>query len=459
MKLTSLKQVCSVVCLSLALFPVTGQAEAGSEDLRTLVQELRDLVLAQQAQIGALEEKIEDLQSRVQPAPAAARAPETSPAAVGGTRPVPAPAPAPRQTPSVTSKFDLRLYGYVKLDLAYETQRTHFVDQGYFVKPNSGSGDDDALSFTAKESRVGLAVTAPPVGNWSPSGILEYDFYGSGSQNAANPRMRLAYLKLDSPKWSLLAGQDWDSWNFLPKSVDFSGWGQHGALWSRRAQLRLTRKVALEGKDRMEFTLGLARHIGVNDIDGAGDELDGAADSGRPLVQWNVAYKPAFKHGIARFAVGGHYGWEDAEQSALNREERFITSLLLANFSLPVTPRLTLAGFVWTGENLGGYNGGIGQGLNLARNTEIAAQGGWLQAQYQVARNLRFDLTAGIDDPDDKDLGPGGRIKNVSYSANVFWEFIDSVTLALEYEYMKTSYKGGPRPVNNRFQSALIFQF
>jgi uncharacterized coiled-coil protein SlyX len=410
-------------------FAIASEREVSPEDLYALVTELQATVEAQQEQIASLQETVTSLQQQQTAAPAPAGPEPLADKKVTGRTPVPVEAPP---GPKVSSRFDLSFYGYVKLDAAYDSQRTAVGDLAFFSRPDSGAGDDDSFSLTAKQTRFGMKVTAPEVRGWETRGRLEMDFYGSASDNAANPRMRLAFLEWEKNDWTILAGQQYDAWNtILPKTVNFATMGRHGALWSRRPQIRATRTVDLNGGGSIEATIGAARTIGLTDIDAAGDGMDGGEDSGLPMVQWNLRYNPGGTMEEVTVALGGHYGSEDVERNARFREESYVTSLLIGSVHFPLRDTFTLSGTLWTGENLGNWQGGIGQSLNLAGNTEIAATGGWIQASWYPLADLNLNVAYGLDDPKNKDLKDGQMERNETWFTNLYWMFLPSTTFAL----------------------------
>lgn len=378
-----------------------------------------------------------------------APSPNTSAGVTGRVPPVP---------PSVTSKFALSIYGYAKLDAVFESRRTNAGDLAFFVLPESAQGDDDAFYLTAKQTRLGLRVAAPPVQGWATSGRVEIDFFGSASENAANPRMRLAYMELENDVWTVLAGQAYDTWNLvLPSMSNFSAGGKQGALWSRRPQLRVARAWQLDEGGSLTAAFAAARNIGLADVDALGDSLDGGEDSGQPIWQWALKYTRDVDHGTAKFALGGHYGREEIEP--VLGEEDFVTSLLIFSFDWPLTSRLGISGSLWTGENLSSFQGGIGQGISLARRTEVATSGGWLQAAWKLNTDMIFNLGYGLDDPKDSDLVTGNRGKNATLWTNLKWTFLPATTWVLEYQYLDTAYIDRPDASANRFQSSLIYNF
>ena len=81
---------------------------------------------------------------------------------------------------SVLSKFELKIYGYVKLDASYDTQRRSAGDLMYYVLPEVNEDKDNEFNMTAKETRLGLDIKAPEVGSVKTTGKIETDFYGPG---------------------------------------------------------------------------------------------------------------------------------------------------------------------------------------------------------------------------------------------------------------------------------------
>lgn len=443
--------------------------DTGSEsDIRTLIEELQAMVHAQQTEIESQRSEIRALKETVAAQDRTFQSLPIGESSLAGSEPTSKksvtgrlPSPLKAETePKVSSRFNLDFYGYVKLDASYDSQRTYYGDEAFYALPKSGNGDDDSFSMTAKQTRFGMKVSAPEFEGWESRGGIEFDFYGSASDNAPNPRFRLGYLELEKGPWTVLAGQHYDAWNtILPKTVNFATMGQQGALWSRRPQVRVSRQFGLGGDHVLIGTLGAARNIGEADIDVQGDGLDGGEDFGMPMVQWNLKYMPKGTDSGPIFALGGHFGKEEVERTPTDREANYDTSLVMATVHLPLHSSFNLSGAVWTGQNLGKFKGGVGQSLNLTQDTEIATTGGWVQACWFANEDLNINLGYGLDDPDDSDLSNGGRIRNETVFTNLYWSFLPSTTFAIEYQVLNTDYKNAEDATTHRIQSALIYKF
>lgn len=458
---------CCFVSMSLAPF---SQLQAEQSGFNDAVANLQAVIEAQRQQMSAMAERMRAMEARIVQLEDAVAAQPQSPGQAGLQRqaaaaapqsPQPAPGPAvapalPLATPASSARFPISFYGYIKLDAAYDTHKTTPGNYAFRVLPQDGRGSDGEFNLTAKQTRLGARVQAADWDEWKLRGQVEIDFYGSASDTAANPRLRLANITIENDRWQWLLGQAYDTW-FLttPQTVNFASFGQHGSLWSRRPLAQGTRKLALSGEDRLHLSVGLARTVG-GDRDGLGQ--DDGADSGLPTLQFNAVYHTQLAHGPARFALGGHYGRETVDLLGKDSHD-FLTTLLIFSFQMPLSTQLSLAGSAWTGENLGGYLGGIGQTINLSRNTEIAARGGWLQLGWAPSQVLRFHLFAGVDDPANKDLDPGMRSRNASIGSNVFWNATSYLTFALEYQYMQTEYFRTEEAASHRLQSAVLLKF
>ncbi|MHC4751100.1 MAG: DcaP family trimeric outer membrane transporter, partial [Planctomycetota bacterium] len=136
---------------------------------------------------------------------------------------------AETQTPKpVWSNLDIQLYGYLKLDAAYDTSRTDNGNYAKWVEPENNNKNDDQFNMTANQSRFGMKITGPENDLMSTSGRVEADFYGGGEENKPKLMLRHAYMKLDWPvdRFNIIAGQTSDVISPLfPSTVNYSvGW-------------------------------------------------------------------------------------------------------------------------------------------------------------------------------------------------------------------------------------------
>lgn len=367
----------------------------------------------------------------------------------------------------VTSKYDLSLYGYVKLDASYDSQRTAAGNLMFFVLPEKSGHKDDEFNLTARETRLGLRLRVPDVNGTRVTGVVETDFYGGGSENSANLRTRLAYVDLERGNWALRAGQDWETFIVtIPRIVNFSYLADAGALGLRRPQVRVSHVTPFGEKTRLIAKVAAARTIG-EDIDGGGQD-DGAA-AGYPSAQGSLVLESkAFTTRPVVLGMSGHFGpeqvsaYSDAtnpEAPVMVDEEDYDSWSAIGSLGLPFTDMVMLQGAIWIGENLDNYFGGIGQGINKAKQTAIAAEGGWAQLVLDPCACINLNLGYGLDNPASEDLNAGQRSKNELFFGNVFYRMNEAVTLAFELSHLTTSYLGGKDAEDIRGQGSVIFKF
>jgi len=146
-------------------------------------------------------------------------------------------------------------YGYARFD-AIEDSTQSFEDG---IQPNliqrvgTYRGDHRRTIFTARDSRLGLAVGAPTYQGIKSSAQIEFDFYGLVPTDARRHdsvvfgplRIRHAYLKLETSVVDVIAGQYYDvfGWNgsFYPATVGYLG--VPAEIYHRNPQLRIEKKI------------------------------------------------------------------------------------------------------------------------------------------------------------------------------------------------------------------------
>jgi hypothetical protein len=402
-----------------------------------------------------LRQRVEKLDKEVQ---------ELKKAVMDQDEPTGAPAPRP-----VLSNLDIQLYGYLKLDAAYDTSRT---DDGNFVKwveRENANNDDDQFNMTANQSRFGLNITGLGDGPMKTSGRAEVDFYGGGSQNKAHLMMRHAYMKLDWPadKFSIIAGQTSDVISpLVPTTVNYSVAWWTGNIGYRRPQIRLTKVLGIDGDVDLTLEGAITRTIGRDNVFLAGT-LDSGEDSGEPTLQGRASVSmPVFCSKPATIGLSGHYGKEEYDIAATGSHEDFRSWSLNVDFLQPVNSWLTIKSELFTGENLDAYLGGIGQGVTLTganRYDEIGSHGGWVAASLGPWGAERYNVGVAMDDVDRGDVDEGAtggaRTLNRCVFANMFYVIDKQAEFALELSHWKTDYAGSGDADSFRIQTALIYKF
>jgi hypothetical protein len=189
-----------------------------------------------------------------------------APAAPPGTgQPPPPPAPAESSKPGaapgpgeVTSKWSMTIYGFAEVDLMHDTTQS-FTDSpgnGAIVRPTGLAYANGRTQTTARNSRLGVRMSAPEFEGMKASGNVEMDFMGyqpgiapatpnvseAAFFNNGTFRIRAAYAKVESEYVDLLAGQYYFLFGeqpfFFPMSIWF--FGLPNQAFGRTQQFRLS---------------------------------------------------------------------------------------------------------------------------------------------------------------------------------------------------------------------------
>ena len=165
-----------------------------------------------------------------------------------------------------TSKFNLSIGGFVKLDYAYNS-----VDlgpsgalapaSGIIPKSSSAEGQRDQSILTARQSRFWLKVAGPTLLGAKTNGLIEVDFYGDPAAASESPqlRMRQAWGSMDWANTQVLFGQAYDIFGpMIASTIDFRSGATYGTPNNPRVpQIRLTQKVDLNANNSLRLVLGV----------------------------------------------------------------------------------------------------------------------------------------------------------------------------------------------------------
>ncbi len=379
-------------------------------------------------------------------------------------------ASADTQAPKlVWSNLDIQLYGYLKLDAAYDSSRIDNGNYAKWVEREDTNSDDDQFNMTANETRLGMLINGPDSGVVKASGRVEVDFFEGGAENKARLMMRHAYMKLDWPedRFSIIAGQTSDVISPLyPSTVNYSvGWWV-GNIGYRRPQIRLTKEYDVGPRDDLKLEGALARTIGRDSVTGT----DSGEDSGLPTVQARASMSlPLFVWTeVSTVGISGHIGEEEYDITTSGRDKEFTTWSLNLDFTQPVNKWLSIKSEVFTGENLDAYLGGIGQGVTTTAGAnqyeEIGSKGGWVAAGLGPWDKTRFNIGLGMDDVERGNVNNAsstnpGRTLNQSVFANMFYSLNKNTEWAVELSHWRTEYRGTGDGDSLRAQTALIYRF
>ncbi len=414
---------------------VLAQGQTTEEELKRTNAELRE-------RLDKLDKDLEEINRKIEERPAAVALQVEA------------------QKPAVRSKYPVELYGYIKLDAAYDDSRVSTGNFARWVESEATNKDDDEFNMTANQTRLGLNFFGPETANLKTGGKVELDFYGGGPENKSHLMLRHAYLKVEWPQsdLSLLAGQTSDVISpLVPGTLNYTVAWWVGNPGYRRPQLRLTKGFKVGADSRLLLQAAAARTIGDSTAFSPGDTGE---DAGFPTLQGRAALSfPLLTNKKTTLGISGHWGEEEYDTDAMDNHKHYKTWSANLDVTLPICPHLALKGELFTGENLDAYLAGIGQGVNTTSRKEIASEGGWAALRCGPFGKWRFTAGGGVDNPDRDDISTGGRERNVSIFANTIYKINAAAEAGLEVSHWDTKYKGMRDGESLRYQMSFIYKF
>lgn len=418
-----------IFVLSLTLITLTGGLSEfaygeSAEDLKMQMKTMQDQMMQMQKNMQALQNRINQLETAP---PATQVAAQPAPEVPVLTAEEITALKSLKTLGNVWSKYNMELYGKVKVDFNYDT--AEFKNYNDFVGCVAAESDyeNDSTDFNPRDTRFGFKASHKWDEWWSALAHVEIDFYGDNNGDNLIPRMRLSYIDLGYEKThtSTVVGQDWIPVSQLnPSTVDFGILTAAGNLWWRVPQITVRqelgdfqvlasamkhRRTDTENEDRMPWLLSRIQYS--NEILGKGG-----------LV-----------------ALGGGYRHADYGQNTSNNTDRWLVCGELKYITGP----FTLAGELWTGEGIG--RNFLRYDLDMAEDGGPAsAYGGWADLTY--AFNDKTTMTAGygFDNPNNSDMGDltdtddRRFTRNEQYFINTWYALSKPLKVGAEYIYIET---------------------
>jgi len=376
----------------------------------------------------------------------------------------------PDKFPILTS-LKMELYGYIKVDASYDTAHVRTGNYAIYVDSEQANKHDNEFNLTANETRLGLNITGPQMGDAVASGKIEFDFYSAAPENKSIPMLRHAYAKVDWSDYelSILAGQTSDVISPLnmPTLNYTVGW-ESGNIGYRHPQVRVTQGVEVNESSKLVFEGAVSRTIGTGPAAGTGSKESGE-DAGFPTIQGRTSLRfPLLTAKPTIVGVSGHWGQEEYDTNAMGSTHRITSWSGNVDLTMPVTPLLGVKGECYKGSDLATFMGGIGQGINARMGRGIDAQGAWIAASVTPPGPWEFNVGAGYESDEKADLTGYAaaqadvdalRTENNSVFANAIYNFSKAVSVGLEVSRWCTDYYALEPGEAYRVQTAFRYKF
>ncbi|WP_298273217.1 hypothetical protein [Geobacter sp.] len=365
----------------------------------------------------------------------------------------------------VTSKFNLSIGGFVKLDYAYNSVNLGANGalgtlQNGIPKSSSAAGQQDQSIFTARQSRFWLKVAGPNFLGAKTNAIIEADFYGANgaSNESPNLRLRLANATLDWAKTQLLVGQAYDIFGpAISSTVDFGSGNKTGAPNNPRVpQVRVSQRVDLTPDNALRLVLGVQNPVqDANAQSGASSDSWGGnvnVAGQAMLISKSLGVAPGYFGLSMNSLTAGLFGLYGKQDLGGNNKSVDTWGYGFYTF-VPLLPSRDGKSRAMTASFEGQLYMAANQSVNGATaatvvgpaGSKTAAKGYGFYGQLIFYPTQDLGITAGYGRRTAYNYGNYSGISNFEKSnsnlyANIAYDLNAAVRLAVEYQNLNTRY-------------------
>ena len=307
------------------------------------------------------------------------------------------------------SKYRVRLSGIVLMNAFRSNGGTNNLDFPDFAQPVAPGSARAAVGATLRQSEVGLEIFGPAVGGAKTSANIQMDFAG-GFANTGNGvnfglvRLQTASLRFDWAHTSLVAGQDslfispLAPTSFASLATPTFAYG--GNLWAWTPQLRLEHTFNISDQQMLTVQAGILDNLNwefPSDPFLRGPQA--GEESGRPAYAARTSWsRKSFGRPLS-FGIAGYVGRQDWTWG------RYVDAWAgMADWQIPILPRLTFSGEFYRGDGIGGLGADGGRTIVWGATPSASAPlrpvkdlGGWGQLKLRLTSKLEANGAFGDD--------------------------------------------------------------
>ncbi len=302
------------------------------------------------------------------------------------------------------SKYRARLHGIVLMNAFRNVGRTNNFDFPDYSESLPSILPRATVGATLRQSEIGLEIFGPTVAGARTSADLQFDFAGGfpsigNGVNFGVVRMQTASLRLDWEHTSIVGGQD--ALFFSPLSpTSFASlatptFAFGGNLWGWTPQLRVEHRFAVSDQQTVTVQAGVLDNLDWEYPSNSFFRTPQASElSGQPAYALRTSWSRPVQERPLSFGVAGYYGRQNWLWGRYTD-----TWAAMADWQIPIAPRLGLSGEFYRGRGIGGLGGGVGTSIvygGYPKNpfSPIRALddvGGWAQLKFQLTPKVELN--------------------------------------------------------------------
>jgi tetrahydromethanopterin S-methyltransferase subunit G len=351
------------------------------------------------------------------------------------------------------SRFRVKLFGMILANTYVNTDSSSLSDNPLAAPPPTTNAGKNNFGASLRQSRIGLAMEGPHLGEARLSAEAEFDFWGgtvgqSDGDVFGSLRVITASARLDWENTSLTVGQRPPLISPLNPTSIAALWIQPltgaGNISQWRPQIMVERRAGLNDSSQVVIQGGLLTPFG--------ESLQGKTIGGGPGYESRAAYRRRLDSD--RKLEFGFGGYVHRRPFALGRHVN--SYALTGDWMVPLGSRVEFTGEAFFGRAMGlaeesgsridsiyAVTGPLALPETSIRGVRSA--GGWAQMAIKARSDLDFNFAYGQEDPRNRDIfsgqfGASTRFKNQVGSANFIWQLRQNFLLSLEYRRFWTKY-------------------
>ena len=309
------------------------------------------------------------------------------------------------------SKYRARLHGIVLMNAFRNVGNSDNLDFPTYSEPLQDGWPKASLGATLRQSEVGLEIFGPTVAGAKTSADVQFDFSGGfpGTGNGVNfglLRMQTASLHFDWDKTSVVAGQD--SLFISPlsptsfASLATPAFAFSGNLWGWTPQVRVEHRFAISDEQAITVQAGILDNLDWEyPINPYYRTAQAGELSGQPAYAFRTAWSSRVREHPLAVGLAGYYGRQNWTWG------RYVDAWsAMADWQIPIGPRIGLSGEFYRGRGIGGLGGAIGTSIIISADSSSAfppirglnTAGGWTQLKFQLTPKLELNGVVAEDD-------------------------------------------------------------
>ena len=302
------------------------------------------------------------------------------------------------------SKYRARLHGIVLMNAFRNVGGSDNLDFPSYSEPVAPGASSTTLGATLRQSEIGLEIFGPNLAGAKTSADVQMDFSGgfAATGNGVNfgiVRLQTANLRLDWEHTSVIAGQD--SLFISPlsptsfASLATPAFAFAGNLWGWTPQLRVEHRFNFSDQQTVTMQAGVLDNLDWEyPTNPFYRSAQAGEQSGQPAYALRTAWSRTVQERPLSFGVAGYYGRQDWSWG------RTVDAwAAMADWQIPIAPRLGLSGEFYRGRGIGGLGGGIGTSIVYGGDPTsgftpirgLDSVGGWTQLKFRLTPKVELN--------------------------------------------------------------------